>query len=224
MTEGSEHCSMDFIVCQQQKWQKIGPFLLCVYRDLFLWWKRRGYPRNRWFQVWENLAMSLNFPRSVQLSVFEPTKKHATSHVFFVWIFHFCSNKTRTDQLFYWIPEPVGQRRALKHQKDSTPHWARGRYDVHVCLHEFADIPGLPDAECGDRATGSWSRGWTGSSSPCTGRLTGYPGADVWPLRHEIETSLCQGGVLTYMHPYAHHAVYIRDTSSVHDIWAHQGP
>jgi hypothetical protein len=95
---------------------------------------------------------------------------------------------------------------------------------VHVCLHEFADIPGLPDAECGDRATGCWSRGWPGSSSPCTGRLTGYPGADVWPLRHEIETSLCQGGVLTYMHPYAHHAVYIRDTSSVHDIWAHQGP
>jgi len=39
--------------------------------------------------------------------------------------------------------------------KDSTPHWARGRYDVHVCLHEFADIPGLPDAECGDPATGS---------------------------------------------------------------------
>ena len=68
---------------------------------------------------------------------------------------HFCSNKTRTDQLFYWIPEPVGQRRALKHRKDNTPHWARGRYDVHVCLHEFADIPGLPDAECGDRATGS---------------------------------------------------------------------
>ena len=40
----------------------------------------------------------------------------------------------------------------------------------------------------------------------------------------KIETPLCQGGVLTYMHPYVHHACFIRDTSSVHDIWAHQGP
>ena len=38
----------------------------------------------------------------------------------------------------------------------------------------------------------------------------------------KIETSLFQGGALTYMHPYVHHAEYLRDTSSVHDIWAHQ--
>ena len=30
--------------------------------------------------------------------------------------------------------------------------------------------------------------------------------------------------LLTYMHPYVRHAEYLRDTSSVHDIWPHQGP
>ena len=39
----------------------------------------------------------------------------------------------------------------------------------------------------------------------------------------KVKTSLCQGGVLTYVHPHVHHAGYIGDTSCVNDIWAHQG-
>ena len=44
----------------------------------------------------------------------------------------------------------------------------------------------------------------------------------LWHQR--FETSLCQGSVLTYMHPYVHHAGHPSDTSSVHDVWAYQGP
>ena len=102
--------------------------------------------------------MSLNFPRSVQLSVFEPTKKNAASHVamFFSSEFStFVLIKLGLISFFTGFQNQSVSDELLNTGKDSTPHWARGRYDVHVCLHEFADIPGLPDAECGDRATGS---------------------------------------------------------------------